>query len=224
MGAILKAIKVEKDPDKRDFYHLAFSGIVRPLSRAGNLESHLHIKEGKQGADGMKLFRARLFDMVTRERHLRALLPKRVPDTSVHEGDARDLSGLVPDRSVNLVFTSPPYGTGTKYSSIYRLQMELLGLERPPKKTSLDTASDFAAELQKSFADMHRMLKHDGFLVLLYGTNKHFSSRNIADLAEQVGFLLKRSIACPVIDESKMVRGDYRRSMANEHLLVFIKG
>jgi DNA methylase len=223
LAAILRAIGKEKDRDRRDFFRLAFSGVVRPVSKAGNLEAHLHIKEGKPAANAFKLFRARLFDMVTRERHFTRDLPSPVPRVSVHEGDARDSRDLFPDDSVDLVFTSPPYGSGTKYASVYRLHMELLGLPRTPAKRALEGAKDFGAELGRSFADMFRMLRRGGTLALLYGTNKYFSSRDIATLAEKQGFRLQTSIACPVIDQSKMVRGDYRRAMANEHLLILLK-
>ena len=108
-----------------------------------------------------------------------------------------------------------------KYASIYRLQLELLGLGRPKKP--LDSVKDFSAELGKCIAEMHRVLRPGGYLTLLYGTNRQFSSRDIANLAETNGFRLETTIACPVIDESKMVRGDYRRSMANEHLLVLAR-
>jgi DNA modification methylase len=224
MGAILRAIGKEKDPDKRDFYRLAFSGIVRPVSRAGNLEAHLHIKLGKPAAHVFKLFRSRLFDMVTRERHFSRQLPSPVPSASVHDGDARDLSDLFPDESVDMIFTSPPYGSGTKYASVYRLHMELLQLPRTTPRRALESAKDFTGELTRCFGDMFRMLKPGGTLALLYGTNKYFSSREIATLNEEKGFHLETSIACPVIDESKMVRGDYRRAMGNEHLLILVKG
>jgi len=217
----LSAIREVEEGPTRSFLLLAFSGVVRAASNAGNLEAHLHIKEGKPAADPLKLFRLRLFDMATRERDFVRLLAQPVPRTEVWLGDSRNLSDVLPDSSVDFVFTSPPYGTGTKYASVYRLQMELLGLQRPKK--SLDGAKDFSAELGKCIQEMYRVLKPRGYLALLYGTNRHFSSRNIADLAESNGFHLQTTIACPVIDESKMVRGDYRRSMANEHLLVLAR-
>jgi DNA modification methylase len=221
LAAMLVAVKSEPDSHKRDFYLLAISSVVRPLSKSGNLESHLHIKRGKPIPNGFKLFRQRLFDMVTRERHFARLLPPHVPKATVHDGDCRDLSALIPDEAADLVFTSPPYGTGTKYASVYRLQMQLLGL--PKTRGALETTKDFAAELRKSFAEVHRILRSNGRFALLYGTNRQFSSRDIAALATDVGFDLVTTIACPVIDESKMVRGDYKRSMANEHLLILTK-
>lgn len=221
MAAILAAVREEAEPARRSFLLLAFSGIVRAISKAGNLEAHLHIKEGKPAADALKLFRRRLFDMATRERDFARLLPDDVAIPQVFEADSRDLSALIQTGSVDFIFTSPPYGTGTKYASIYRLQLELLGLGRPKKP--LDSVKDFSAELGKCIAEMHRVLRPGGYLTLLYGTNRQFSSRDIANLAETNGFRLETTIACPVIDESKMVRGDYRRSMANEHLLVLAR-
>jgi hypothetical protein len=221
LTAMLAAADEEADSDKRDFYRLAVSCVVRPVSRAGNLESHLHLKRGKPAADGLKLLRLRLLDMVSRERDFRRSLPDAVPEAAVHAGDSRDLSSLIPDESVDLICTSPPYGTGTKYASVYRLQMQLLGLER--LQGALETKKDFLGELGKCVSEMQRMLRRGGQLALLYGTNREFSSRDVADLCAGFGFSLDRTIACPVIDESKMVRGDYKRSMANEHLMILSK-
>jgi adenine-specific DNA methylase len=221
LAAMLAAVEEEPDPDKRDFYRLAISCLVRAVSNAGNLESHLHVKVGKSIPDAFKLFRVRLLDMVSRERDFRSSLGRTHPSADVHLGDSRDLSALVADETVDFIFTSPPYGTRTKYASVYRLQMQLLGLQK--MRGALETTKDFLGELGKTFAEMHRILKGGGRLAVLYGTNRHYSSLDVANLTASVGFELERTIACPVIDESKMVRGDYKRSMANEHLMVLSK-
>ena len=221
LAAMLRAANEEGDPDRRDLYRLAVSCVVRPVSRAGNLESHLHIKAGKPIPDGIKLFRLRLLDMVSREREFRATVVRPTPSVDVYGGDSRDLTSIVSSDSVDLVCTSPPYGTGTKYASVYRLQMQLLGLEK--LEGALETKKDFLGELRKCIEEIHRILKKRGRLALLYGTNRQFSSRDVAELCGDCGLTLERTIACPVIDESKMVRGDYKRSMANEHLMIFSK-
>lgn len=90
LAAMLAAVAEEPDSHKRDFYRLAISGVVRPISNSGNLESHLHVKAGKTVPDGFKLFRLRLLDMVNREKAFRRLLPQGPPPASVHAGDSRD--------------------------------------------------------------------------------------------------------------------------------------
>lgn len=221
LAAMLAAADEDSDPDRRDFYRLGASCVVRLVSNSGNLESHLHIKQGKKIPDGLRLFRLRLLDMVAREREFRRSLPVPASPAVVHAGDSRDLREMLGDASVDLVCTSPPYGTGTKYASVYRLQMQYLGL--PKISGALETTKDFLSELGKCISEMHRVLKPGGVVALLYGTNKQISSRDVADVSAACGFTLERTIACPVIDESKMVRGDYRRSMANEHMMVFSK-
>lgn len=221
LAAILACIREEPNSDRRDFLKLAFSSVVRPVSRAGNMEVHLHVKVGKVIPNAVKLFEARLLDMVTRERHFRRDLPVSPPEVCIYTQDSRQLGATVGDNSIDFIFTSPPYGTGSKYASIYRLQIELLQLSRP--KRPLEVSKDFASELTKCFVEMHRILRPGRKLAILYGTNRQFSAADVVNMATVAGFGFERSILCPVIDESKMVRGDYRRRVANEHLIIMTK-
>jgi DNA modification methylase len=220
-AAILSCIADEPNPDRLDFLKVAFSSIVRMASRAGNMEAHLHIKPRKPLPNAVARFQARLLDMATRERHFLEQLPSPRPHVEIYTRDNRDMADILPDHSLHFIFTSPPYGTGSKYASIYRLQLEFLQLKRPKKP--LETSKDFAADLTGSFREMYRVLKPGRVLAILYGTNSHFSSADVAKMAEQAGFTFDSNILCPVIDESKMVRGDYRRHMANEHLIAMRK-
>jgi hypothetical protein len=221
LTALREVVMAEPDVDRRDFLKVCLSSIVRKVSLSGDMETHLHIKEGKKPANAIKLFEARILDMATRMKEFVKSLPETPVKTEIYCLDNREMLNILKENCVDYIFTSPPYGTGTKYASVYRLHMQLLELAKPIRPH--DQAKDFALELGKTFGLMYRMLKTGGLCSILYGTNNSFSSADILHIAENQGFVYKETILCPVVDESKMIRGDYKRSMPNEHLITLYK-
>jgi hypothetical protein len=121
----------------------------------------------------------------------------------------------------DLIVTSPPYGTTAKYTSIYKLSFDWLGLPRP--RRPLEAAKDFLKEIEISLQQMFIALKSHRHCCFIYGTNKEFRSGQIIEIARDVGFQTALAVSAPVIDASKSVRGDYRRSVPIEHILVLRK-
>jgi hypothetical protein len=129
LAVILKMIREIQDEDRRDFLVVAFSSILRKCSSSQNLESHLRVRKGKKPSDPI-IFVPRLHDMVTRMNVFRERLPAKV-SACAECADARTLSERLGEKSADLVVTSPPYGTTAKYTSIYKLSFDWLGLPRP---------------------------------------------------------------------------------------------
>lgn len=78
----------------------------------------------------------------------------------LHAADARHLQSIVDDSSVDLVVTQPPYGSTYKFS------------KNNPHDLSLLTASEFLKGIEQVAAELYRVLKPGGHVVLLVGDTK----------------------------------------------------
>ena len=56
----------------------------------------------------------------------------------LYSHDVRKLSNIIKEKSIDIVITSPPYGTGSRYTDIYRIHFEFFGLDKPISKKSLE--------------------------------------------------------------------------------------
>ncbi len=74
----------------------------------------------------------------------------------VHQGDARDMS-WIPDESVHLVVTSPPYWTLKEYR------------DHPSQMGHIADYENFLVELDKSWAECARVLAPGGRIVCVVG-------------------------------------------------------
>ena len=94
-------------------------------------------------------------------------------------------------------------------------------MPRPAK--ALENAKNFLNQLELCLREMHTVLKRRGYCCVIYGTNKEYGSGQVAEVGKEIGFESMLAVSVPIIDASKSVRGDYRRSIPTEHILVLRK-
>jgi tRNA G10 N-methylase Trm11 len=75
----------------------------------------------------------------------------------LYTGDARRMTDLLADDSVDLIVTQPPYGSTHPFSRDNRSDLSLL------------TSSDFLTAIEAVAAELYRVLKPDGVCALLIG-------------------------------------------------------
>ena len=105
---------------------------------------------------------------------------------SIRKGDARDMS-FIPDESIDLICTHPPYANIIKYS------------ENNPADLSLLKVSDFVEEMKKVAAESYRVLKKGKFCAILMGDTRQKGcmipmSFDVMRVFENAGFKLKELI------------------------------
>lgn len=104
----------------------------------------------------------------------------------LHKGDARDLD-FIPDASVDLICTHPPYADIIKYS------------ENISEDLSLLKVKDFLEEMKSVASESYRVLKKDKFCVVLMGDTRKKGhmipmSFEVMKIFQDAGFNLKELI------------------------------
>ena len=104
-------------------------------------------------------------------------------DASIQVADSRRLIASIPDNSISLIITDPPHSDRIPYLELSEMWNAILG-ESPEFTEELvvsnarvrrKSKSTFAIELRDTLQDMSRVLRPDGFLVLV------FNARNVKD-------------------------------------------
>lgn len=90
----------------------------------------------------------------------RVLTPAGQAGPQFYCADARDLSALLPDRSVDLVVTQPPYGSTYQFSA------------HNPQDLSRLSSREFLQAIEQTAEELYRVLKPDGVCALLIGDIK----------------------------------------------------
>lgn len=104
----------------------------------------------------------------------------------MHKGDARKLD-FIPDESIDLVCTHPPYANIIKYS------------EDIPEDLSLLKVQDFLKEMEKVATESFRVLKQGKFCAVLMGDTRQKGhmvpmSFEVMKIFQDAGFTLKELI------------------------------
>lgn len=104
----------------------------------------------------------------------------------IRKGDARNLN-FIPDNSIDLICTHPPYANIIKYS------------EDIPEDLSLLKMEDFLIEMDTVANECYRVLKKDKFCAILMGDTRKKGcmiplSFKVMRIFENVGFKLKEII------------------------------
>ncbi len=104
----------------------------------------------------------------------------------LHKGDARNLE-FIPDDSIDLICTHPPYANIIQYSKDI------------PEDLSLLKVKDFLEEMKKVAAESYRVLKKEKFCAVLMGDIRHKGhmipmSFEVMRIFEDAGLKLKELI------------------------------
>jgi len=88
--------------------------------------------------------------------------------------DSRKLRNIIKAKSIDYVFTSPPYFDALDYTAYYgRIVYELLGVDYlKVKKNLIQTATKYEADMKVIFDELIRVTKDDGLIIFVVGDKK----------------------------------------------------
>lgn len=225
---ILKeAAKSLKNKKKRNFFLLAISSILRSCSNAKNAQQHLNIQKIKKLPNTLDIFEKKIYLMKNQmDKYIEYLKNKKnKKEVLLLSIDVRELSKKIEESSVDIVITSPPYGTGSKYTDIYRLHFEFFEIEKPKLKGSLEKNKDFNEELKKGFSEIYKVLKKNSYFICVYGdpTTEESITKKAIKNCENVGFKFEGLISCPIEKKIFKHHTSYIRFIPKDFILVFRK-
>jgi DNA modification methylase len=223
LSIILRYIENVKDENLKDFLKVCFSSILRKVSNSTNLECHPCKEEGKKIPDVYEIFSKKLILMCKQMDDFAKLVPKSV-SVKIFQADSRELSTLLGEETVDLIVTSPPYGTGSRYIDIYRFSIEWLALQKPPKSKPLETSANFIEDLTACMGQMYQVLKPNKFCFLIFGnpSKRDFLGELIKKAREKIGFKMHGFIDCPIVKKTAKYH-KYHRYTSYERILIFQK-
>ena len=198
LDSIYRVIQRTSGEGFRRFATVAFSSILRKASNAKNAEQHICIDPSKTPPPAAVLFE----EKITLMRKQMDVFYKKYrghPRPKLHVHDARRLTEIQKDNSVDVVVTSPPYGTGSKYTNIYKLSYDWLGLKKP-REMAMEHSGRFSDELRGALGEIYRVLKPKKYCFFVYGdpsTDGSLTGRAIMD-AREIGFRYAGRITCPI--------------------------
>nr|MDO8117298.1 DNA methyltransferase [Candidatus Sigynarchaeota archaeon] len=157
----------------------------------------------------------------------------------VCQADTREMS-TIPDASVQLVLTSPPYANTYDYYLYHKLRMYLLDYDvynvrvneigsRNRYSSQKQDITTFVADMAACFEVFRRLLKADGRVVLVIGDSivakKHYSGLElITEVANRTGFAILQAFSYKLDDISKLFNKQFRQKDKDEWVIIMSKG
>jgi site-specific DNA-methyltransferase (cytosine-N4-specific) len=193
-------------PDVRDFCKIAFAGVIRRSSIASPRAGKLFKVPDKSEEDVVSLFLDKL-DVMTKAMRDFSERTKGESLASVVRADCR--SAPVRSESIPFVFWHPPYYALYRYSAIYMLEMDWLGMDRKPirageieegYKTSDEAKfGAYLDDLASVLISVKRILRDNGTCCVVIGDSSfRGKSLPVVNLfktrAHELGFQVDREI------------------------------
>lgn len=147
--------------------------------------------------DIIKYMDLRLQKTVAAKNELTSLVStRRIDSARIVHGSATDLS-FIKDRSVDYIYTDPPYGSKIQYLDLSTMWNAWLDLPVSRQDYQLEaieggelekTRDDYSGLLTKSIEEMFRVLKYDRWMSFVFAHKDPAYWHLIVESAENVGF------------------------------------
>ena len=224
LDSIYNCILNVKEKPFSNFASVAFSSILRKSSNAKNAEQHICIKPNKLKKSPFKLFMTKM-ELMKQQMDVYYANYHTHSKPKLYTQDVRKLTEKIPENHVDIIITSPPYGTGSKYTNIYKLNYEWFDFEKPKSKQSLELSSQFQLELKKGIQQMYDVLKPNKYCFFVYGdpsTDTGLTKQAIYD-AEDIGFEYRGMITCPIKKTMSKHAEKYMQFIPKDFIIILQK-
>ena len=96
---------------------------------------------------------------------------KGTPSVAIHTHDSRELSKIVRNKSVDVVYTSPPYFDALDYTGYYtKIVLEILGVDRAEIRDGLiQRYSTYREEMKRALQSIDEVLRDNAIVIFVVG-------------------------------------------------------
>ena len=167
-----QAIQELSDAKLRDTLMLALASIVKKVSRVDSrCVNHIVVDSNKKESDVRSSLLGKLEDLSADVDNL--IEKKSKAKVSIKPGDARNLE--LPNESVDLIISHPPYLGAIDYTNIMQLENLILGNDNKlidAKDISTTSMNNYLNSMQDVFTEMYRVLKPGKYMAVIIGDNR----------------------------------------------------
>ena len=95
-------------------------------------------------------------------------------DAEIHQKDSRTLSRFIKSKSIDYVFTSPPYFDALDYTAYYaRFVFPILGIDRDSvRKQLMQSIKTYEEDMRLCLSEIERVTKDDAMIIFVVGDKK----------------------------------------------------
>ncbi len=111
------------------------------------------------------------YDVMMRKARKHVLFVKGTPSVRILCHDTRHIHEVLPEQSVNVVYTSPPYFDALDYTGYYsRLVLDILKVDRAElRKGLIQSFSTYRSDMTQALRSIQRVVREDGLVILVVG-------------------------------------------------------
>jgi 16S rRNA G966 N2-methylase RsmD len=93
------------------------------------------------------------------------------PEATILCHDTRQIHEVIPEQSIDVVYTSPPYFDALDYTSYYsKIVLEIIGLDRTSiRKGLIQTYSSYREDMQSALAAIDRVVHDESLIIFVVG-------------------------------------------------------
>ncbi|MDP3274170.1 MAG: DNA methyltransferase [Deltaproteobacteria bacterium] len=234
--ALRSAIATQPEGFVRDAHNMLLSSVLVKLSFQRSDSDPTRVRKLVPQGATFSLFSRKSFELAHALADLARSIPAETPPAKILEDDAQKLAH-VPDHSVDLVLTSPPYAANYDYASHHARRYAWLGLDAERFRADeigaarwfVDDpeagAARFAGELDASVRAIARVLRPKGHAYLLIadgtaGILPLFAHDAVTQSASRAGLVVRARAAQvrPVFD-ARAARA-FAETGRREHLIL----
>lgn len=234
---ILNEILKQTDNDIQNFLKIVLSSIIVRVSNQDSDTRFAAIEKNIINGYTLEHFCRRAKEYNLRMAEFSELIHDQTK-LQLHNADSRNLN-FIPDNSVDIVITSPPYANTYDYYLYHKFRKRWLDLDvKFAQYNEIGSRREYSSlkkkkekwkeDLIKCFAEMQRVLKPNHFAFIVIGDSVIKRElikieKDISDFAPEIGFKVNEILSSDLSKHSRIFNPTFAQKGKKEHLIILEK-